>query len=281
MKIKLLIFFVLVCIAIGVVIIRILFVNSKAQFGNLKISSTPSSTVFIDNVAVGRTPFEERIKVGEYAVKLIPEGNATDSASWTGKVNIFRSSLTYVSRELGNSDVTSSGEVLTVQKMEKRPRKPQYGEVVVETDPQGAIVYLDTDEKGIAPLVLEDVLQGEHELSVLLPGFTKRFEKINVEPGYRVSAQFKLSLDSSQARPTAIPEPSISSASASQKITILDTSTGWLRVRSEPNLSASESGKVIPGETFSLIEETVGWYKIKNASIEGWVSSQFSEKKSN
>lgn len=69
-----------------------------------------------------------------------------------------------------------------------------------------------------------------------------------------------------------------------KKIVILikETPTGWLRVRSEPSIDASESAKVNPGESYELVEEKPNWYKILfNDEQEGWVAAQYSEKVTN
>jgi len=60
--------------------------------------------------------------------------------------------------------------------MEKSPRD-DVGEIYIETEPTGALVYLDNEEKGVAPLILADVPSGIHELSVFLPGFLRRTQK--------------------------------------------------------------------------------------------------------
>ena len=165
--------------------------------------------------------------------------------------------------------------------MEKPGKNSQYGEIYVETEPAGAIVYLNNEEKGIAPLVLADVIKGEHEISVFMPGFFRRTQKINVEGGYRINAVFKLAIDQSQEqviKSTGEKEATAGATITKSNILIKDTPTGWLRVREEPTLNASESGKVNPGEKFPLLEEQEGWYKIKMATMEGWISSVYSEK---
>ncbi len=170
---------------------------------------------------MGRTPFESKYKVGEYILKLIPEGTATEAVSWTGKIRVNKNALTYVNRELGSSDITSSGEIFTTSKMEKSPKNSGYGEIYVETEPEGAIVTLDNDEKGVAPLLMENVLRGDHELAVFMPGFFRRTQKINVDPGYRVNAYFKLAIDESQriATPTpAVGKEASPSAQVGKKI---------------------------------------------------------------
>ena len=62
----------------------------------------------------------------------------------------------------------------------------------------------------------------------------------------------------------------------SKSVVISATPTGWLRVRSEPNLNATEIAKVNTGESFTFLEEKDGWYKIAlKDGKDGWVSSQY------
>ena len=270
--------------------------NSEDVYGRMKIVSSPSAGVFIDNTPVGRTPFENKYKVGEYNVKLIPEGNSKEIATWQGKVTVNKNSLTYVNRELGSSENTSAGEVLTIKKMTKRPENPNFGEIYVETNPAGAIINLDNDEKGIAPFTMERVLKGDHEISAYLPGFLNRTQKVKITGGYRVSIEFKLALDPNQekkiilpsitpiasgsATPSVSPSPSLKVSKTPSKtvVEIQDTPTGFLRVRSEPS-TGEEIAQVKPGETYEYLDERSGWYQIKLPDVEGWVSSEYAIKR--
>ena len=64
-----------------------------------------------------------------------------------------------------------------------------------------------------------------------------------------------------------------------KKVTILDTPTGWLRVRSEPSTAGTEVAKVDPGKEFPFLEEDGEWYKIEYASGQiGWISSEYASK---
>ncbi len=300
MKKKLFLLGFLAIIFSGIVAFRYFLWDTQNTFGRLKIVSSPSAGIFVDNTAIGKSPFDDKFKVGEYLVKLIPEGDATTTASWQGKVQIYKNAMTYVNRELGATDVSSSGEVFTVIPMDTKPRDKNYGEIYVETDPSGAIVYLDNDEKGVAPLVLQEVLKGDHELSVSMPGFFRRTQKINVDGGYRVQTLFKLAIDPGSQRPTPRPAsesaalkdsendatPSAGTGTPSPKkttgkttITIDETPVGFLRVREEPTVNASESARVKPGETYDVLEEKDGWFKINfEPQKEGWVSGQYATK---
>lgn len=63
------------------------------------------------------------------------------------------------------------------------------------------------------------------------------------------------------------------------QIQILDTPTGFLRVRSSPSTASSEITQVKPGEKYSLLEEKSGWFKIRvKEGQEGWVSGQYAKK---
>lgn len=280
-------FLFLILLFSGFVGVRFFLMSSQDKFGKVRVVASPSATVFVDNVAVGKTPYEEKIKIGEYLVKLIPEATASQTASWQGKVKIYKNSLSYVYRELGDSDISSSGEVLTVTKMEKSTNS-SYGEFYIETEPNGAIVYLDNDEKGVSPLILADVVRGDHELSVFMPGFLRRTEKVKVEGGYRVNANFKLAIDPSQK--LNIEEEAVedkeSTGSAKPKKTMVvvkdsvkETSLGALRVREEPAISASEAAQVQAGDKFELLGEEEGWFKIEyKKNSQGWVYSQYADK---
>lgn len=289
MKSKLVLLLVLILLFAGFVIVRFFVLDKQNAYGKLKIISSPTASVFINNMIIGKTPYEDKYKVGEYLLKLIPEGAATETASWNGKINVYKNSLTYVNRELGSSDIFSAGEIFTTQKMTEPSKNGSYGEIYIETEPQGAIVTLDNDEKGVAPLVLQDVLRGDHELSVFMPGFFRRTQKINVDSGYRVNASFKLALDQSQKQLTDIEKQASPSAKSSKTyVTINNNPQGWLRVREEGSINATESAKIKTGEKFEFLEELPGWFKIKYNDnedslvegnfTEGWISSEYATK---
>lgn len=284
MKAKLTLLLIFIILFAGFVTIKFFILDKQSAYGQLRILSSPTTSVFINNISIGKTPFYDKYKVGEYILKLIPEGTATETASWQGKINVYKNSLTYVNRELGSSDIASAGEVLTVTKMTSPAKTSNMGEINVETEPQGAIINLDNDEKGVAPLMLQDVPRGEHELSVFMPGFFRRTQKINIEPGFRVNASFKLAIDQTQPKPspakTSEGKESTTSAQIKEgtSVTVKETPTGWLRVRGEPSIDASESAKVKSGETYNLVDEKDNWYKIKyNGNADGLVEGEFTE----
>ncbi len=283
MKAKLILLSLLITGFVVFVIGRYFLFSSTNDYGQLRVLSSPTASIFLNNLAIGKTPFTDKVRVGEYILKLIPEGTATDTASWQGKIEIFRNASTYVNQELGSSDINSAGEVLMIKKMDKPPDNNKTGEVLIETDPAGALIFLDNDEKGVAPAVIESVLGGDHELQVFLPGFIRRTVKINVDPGYRIIAKFKLAIDQLQQQNKLTDEEKQATDAAKLAVKgsvaiIKETPTGWLRVRTAHSIDASESEKIKPGQRYEIVEEQENWYKIKyNNKPEGLVEGEFEE----
>lgn len=289
MRNKLLILFILIILFLAFIVIRFFIFDKQNNYGRLKVLTSPTMSVFINNLIVGKTPYEDKLKVGEHILKLIPEGIATDTASWNGKIKIFKNALTYVSFELGSSDILTSGVIFTTEKIQDSLKNNDYGEIYVETEPQGAIVMLDNDEKGIAPLILQDVSPGTYELAVFMPGFFKKTQKIKVDSKYRVNSFFKLALDPSQKKLEDIKKESTDSAKTDKTYILINNNPqGWLRVRTGPSIQATEEAKVKTGEKFEFLEEENGWYKIKfngnkdslieGEFDEGWVSKEYATK---
>ena len=269
------------------VLVRFFIFDSPSATGRIKILSSPTTGVFINDVGVGKTPYEDRLEPGEYTIRLIPEGEETESVAWEGKVSIHAHTLTYVSREMGTSAITSAGEILTVVKMDRKPNG-ETGEVELVTDPPGAIVFLNNEEKGVAPLILQDVPVGEHELAVYLPGFFRRTKKIKIDKkGFRVQVSVKMALDKThktleeelkKAAIEATKEAELTKKEEvnTETLTILDTPTGFLNVRAEPSVSGDKVAEVNPGEEYTYSEEDGGWYKILLGGEEnGWVHGDY------
>ena len=293
MKRKLIVLGILLLLFAVFVLVRFFVFDNPGKTGRLKVLSSPTAGIFIDNAAMGKTPFETRLKPGEYTIKLIPEGEDTQIVSWSGKISVIENALTYVSREMGTTELTSSGEVLMITKMKNSP-KGETGQVAIESDPTGAIVFLDNDEKGVTPLILDEAAPGDHELAVYLPGFFRQSQKINVEVGHIVNASFKLGLDKTHktledgleekkknaSTSAAVNDETATDTSRSGKETlkILDTPTGFLNVREDPSTSGKKITEVNPNEEYEYTDESGGWYLIKlKDGVEGWVFGEYVE----
>ncbi len=294
MKKKLLLLFIL---SVGFIVFTVssVIIFKKEHDPELKILSSPSAVVMIDGKSIGKTPIDGYVvTAGEHMVKV---------GSWQGKVSAYKNSRTYIDRELGSSDITSSGVVFSVRKSDKTFSKKGVGAIEIITDPIGTIIYLDNDEKGIAPLALEEVEVGEHEISAYSPGFIRRSQKVKVEEGFIVAGEIKLAIDPSyqkveehkEATDSATlsgtpsvtppgPTPTASKLAPTLKpgmksVKIKDTPTGFLRVRDSSSAAGAEVGRVNPGDTFIIVSEENGWIEIEYEKAKtGWISGQYAER---
>lgn len=269
--------------------VRFFLSQPRGASAGLKVTSTPTASIFLDGKNIGRTPYEDKLEPGEYTIKLIPEITSGQTVSWQGKIKLSPNLLTYVNRELGTTDLASGGEVLSLEKSSGNQT-----EIAIFSTPEGASIQLDGQEQGTAPLSLKNIKAGDHELIVSSAGFQDRPLKIRSTAGYKLIADIQLALAglaaSKDTDATTTPGPTGTAkkptgtqakptGSSGTTVKILDTPTGFLRVREEPSTSASESGRVEPGKTFPLLDEQSGWYKIEYESKkEGWISNKYAEK---
>ena len=302
MKRKILYLLILILLTgVGIAVKVFVFDANDNRVGHLQIHSSPDATVFIDSKAIGRTPFNQEMKPGSYTVKLIPiatnpEIGTTSGVTWQGKVTISPFQYTYVRRELRNTEVESTGEVLTIQKSSNLVEAGT-GEILVETEPDGAIVSYDGQDVGVSPYLVKNAPVGVHEISVYMPKFRRRTVQVRVvQGGYTTVAHFQLGLDVdydkkfafgqafeasrsgtlpevSKALPSPTPTPKV------EKVEINETPTGFLRVREDSNFNSKEISQVKPGEVYSYLEEKDGWIKIKlTDGQEGWVKGEYVKK---
>ncbi len=287
MRGKLIFLTILFLLFLGAVGVKFFILDASNTTGQIKINATPAAMVFIDDQDLGRTPFEQKLEAGEHMVKLIPLGASSASASFSHRIRIEKNTLSYMNVELGASDVATASDILGVSRMTSKASDRSTGEIMVETDPPGGIVSLDNEEKGTASLVLASVARGNHEVSVYLPTFFPRTQKVHVEPGYRVQVFFKLAIDKNQDEKRKQLQKKVQGEATKKEddkkiVVIGQTGTGWLRVREEGSLSGVEVGKVDSGREFEVQEEKSGWYKIEYEKGKmGWVSGEFATLKSN
>jgi len=239
----------------------------KTSFAGLRVETLPQSQIFLNEKNLGQTPFEgEKILPGEYLLRLLPEETASFSA-WERKIKLNPRLLTYVNYLFGATEKDSAGEILTLEKTGSGK-----GEIVVVSDPDGASVFIDGKEQGAAPKALSGFEKGEHQISISFPGYHARSFTVKTWTGHKLLVSVKLAAVVKEVPPKA-------SESAGLRVRILETPTGWLRVREEPVLSAAELGKVKPGEEYPLLEEGKDWFKIQHEEEkEGWISASYAEK---
>ena len=289
MKRKLLFLIILVILVVAVALLVKLLTNRGPKEGQLRVDSSPAAAIFLDNKNIGRSPYTDKVQAGNYNIKLVPDSATTQLVPWEGQIVVGQNLLTYVNADLAQSELSSAVDVLWLQKISSKN-----SELAVTTSPDGGTVMIDDVTKGVTPLTIADITPGDHNITVTSTGFLTRNLKIRMTAGYRLIVTMKLGLSAGGTPPSASPTATLSltptpktatSAGNSQSdpvkpfLTVKDTPTGFLRVRMEPAIGATEAARVNPGDKFHIEDSQNGWYEIKyDGTNTGWVSGQYVDK---
>lgn len=275
---KVVLFLAPLLIAIIIFFGILFFLDRKFGKGALQVTSIPQSKVYLDNKLLGTTPLcacelPQMLAVGDYTVKLIPlDGNFRP---FEEKIIINKSTLTVVDRTFADNG-ESDGNIISLFPLNNKKDI----EVLVISLPDKANVFLDSNPVGVTPLLLKQVSESDHDLRITHDGYKDKSIKIKTALGFKLSTLIFLGVHvdlstSPIASSQALPSPTATVS----KVLILNTPTGFLRVREESSVSSLEIARVLPGETYELIEEKEGWFKIKLTEEKtGWISSSYAVK---
>lgn len=278
---KLLLFIIPVVLAIAVFFIVVtIFAKDIFGKGALQVTSLPASNVFLDGKYLGKTPLckcdgQNMLAVGDYTIRLVPLDNSLSQQVFEQKITITKSVLTVVDRTFGLGPA-AQGSVISLLPGEK-------GKIGlhISSFPDSASVSLDSSVIGTTPLTQSGFTESDHDILVQKPGYKDKHIRIHTVAGFLLSVVAYLAIDpQSLATNSATLRPASSAASlAAAKVVILDTPTGFLRVRSDPSLGGTEIEQVKPTEIYPLVDEKDGWYEIKLTDGKiGWVNAQYATK---
>ncbi len=246
--------------------------------GALQVTSIPLSNVYLNGTLIGKTPLckcegKDMITAGEYTLKLVPiAGDNLDT--YEQKITITKSILTVVDRTFGVGAL-SSGFVVNLTPLSDKNAV----QLFVSSFPSDALLNVDKNDSGSTPVLLKNITESDHDLVLSKPGYKSKTVHIQTHAGYQLNAVVSLAIIPPDATSAAIFDNAALTPPQKQKVMILNTPTGFLRVRSEPSLAGSESAQVKPGEIYELTTEQDGWYQIKLASgALGWVNASYAKK---
>ncbi|MCL4418915.1 SH3 domain-containing protein [Patescibacteria group bacterium] len=275
---KILLYLIPFLIAIIAFSALVYLLNQKSGKGALQVTSTPQSKVYLDGKFIGTTSLckceaSNMLQVGDYTIQLIPvEG---DSSPFQEKITINKSTLTVVDKTFGAGG-TSQSSIISLSPLADKKRI----ELLVISFPEKANVFLDNNPVGITPLRLKDITESDHDLKLTKDGYIDKLVKIRTTQGFQLKSVVFLGVNPNVASASGQASATSSATPAVSEVIILDTPTGFLRVRESNSLGSSEIDKVNPGDTFDLVSEKEDWFeiKLKNGKT-GWVSTQYAKKK--
>lgn len=268
---KILFFVFLLLLAIGIFFTIVFFLGDKSGNGALQVTSTPSASVYLNGEKIGDTPIckcegEDLIKTGEYSIKLIPTKGSFKP--FEEKITINKSTLAVVDKEFSEGSQGESS-IISLSSLSNKTD----AELLVISLPSGASVFLNNNAVGSTPLALKDSTASDHNLIITKDGYKDKSIGIKTVQGYKLTALISLGIIPIESSPSAEPNTIV------EKVVILDTPTGFLRVREASTTASLEINKVSPGETYEMVNEGDGWFEIKlEDGTTGWISSQYAEK---
>lgn len=255
----------------------------RLQKGALQVTSTPESKVYLDNKYIGTTPLSktdpgDMIQAGTYTIRLVPID--TSLSEYQEKITISSGILTVVDRKF-RKGALSEGYVISLSPLSDKSK----AELEVVSFPTDAKITLDANEIGKTPFLYKKPTESDHLLKINKNDYKEKTVRIRTPKGYRLTVVAYLGVISGTEEiisPTvAAPSlsPTLSPIQSAANVLILDTPTGFLRVRANYDLNSAIITTVSPGSTFPLIGEQEGWLEIKLPDGRtGWVSSQYAKK---
>lgn len=262
--------FLIILALIAFFIWRFIINPSKAK---LVVETEPVSQVFVNGEQVGKTPFEGEFEEREIDLKLVPESFEQALMPYEAKVFLTSGVETIVRREFGAEEGMSQGEEISFE-------KEANGNVSLSivSVPEGTSLYVDQNYIDLTPVKYNDLDPGIHEVTLRAEGYKERSFSVQLIPGYGLTAYVEMAKIPQEVSETSGDVEDEISKNEEELVVILDTPTGFLRVREEASTSSLEITQVEPGEEYLLLNSQEDWYEIQiDEETSGWVSSQYAE----
>jgi hypothetical protein len=274
---KFLVLFLPLLIAVIIFIIVAILLNTNKNKGALQVTSTPNSKVYLNNKYIGNTPLckcelKQMFTPGDYVLKLVPESGNLDP--FEENITINPKVLTVLDREF---NTPSQGETSIISLSALQGSKESQLSAI--SIPDNAQIFLDSNLVGKSPLLLKNISASDHEIKIIKDGFKDKLLRVRAVLGYKLDILVYLGANPQIASSSAMIVATTSATLSISKVLILNTPTGFLRVRNEASLTGKEVAQVKPGKTYPLVQEQDSWLKIKvDDNIEGWISSDYAQK---
>ncbi len=240
----------------------------STDIAGIEINTQPSVKIKIDGKDAGMSPYKNRsIKAGIINVKVGQEG----IGFWNKELELKKNISTVVYWTFGKNEVYSGGYILSMEK-----NNDKGSGIIVSSSPSKATVLIGGENRGLTPLLISDLGEGDKEIKISMPGYNSLNLGVRPVVGHQIVLEAMMAKEEKIAVST--PTPISAPSEAENKIKILKTDTGWLRVRDTPSSAGIEIDKVNVGEIFDSVGTSGDWTHIIVSEKQGWVSSKFVEK---
>ncbi len=228
----------------------------------LQVTSVPGSSVFMDGKLLGKTPYySDQVTSGDHTIKL-----SASQSSYTTQIALRSGTLTVINRELADNFSAQSGENLWLE--------PGLSGTLLISRPQDTEITIDGKFYGTAPKLIKNLDDGDHQVQLTKAGYINRQFAIKTSSKYRLTADVTLASEIGRGQvQMAEPSPQVQV----QKVEILKTPQGFLRVRKDASLTSDEIGRVSTGDQLEVIQKTDDWVKVLFEGKQGWISKTYTK----
>ena len=138
------------------------------NFARLSLRAVSGAEIVVDEKVLGTTTWTGTLELGEYVVEVRQAG--------------YRSAYTTIV-----VSAAISGQTISL----KAPT-PIYGSLIISGSPSDAVVYVDGSNKGITPLIVNDLLIGKHTIRIEKEGYTKQEKTVTIAEGQEAVMEYML-----------------------------------------------------------------------------------------
>lgn len=222
--------------------------------GGIRIETIPKASVFINGSLVGETPYEGTYKAGKILLRLVPQVSEENLIPYETSINITSGAQTVVGRTFASIEDESSGYVISFEKL-----KTKGTAFAATSEPDNSQVLIDGVSRGFSPYIASTIAPAMHTIVVKSPGYLDFSITVKAVNGYKLLLYTKLGQGGN-------PEEALTESVQERRfVKILETPTGYLRVRTKPGEEGSEIAQVKTGEQYPYIDTDVetGWVEIQ------------------
>lgn len=228
----------------------------------VRFETSPESDVYVNGVAIGKTPTEYITDKSELNIKLSPLGT-TPHLPYETTLSLTPQTKVIVRRNFFEDIDKSTTQIISLVKY-----RGKGSPISIITNPGSARIYIDNKYAGSSPLRSDSYEVGIHEVRIEVEGYAETIYEIQTASGYEVVAY------------TELPRQMETELSLAKDATITtaNSSQGYVNVHRDASMLSPQVARVNVGREYLLLESKDDWVKISlNASESGWLLKRYTK----
>ena len=157
----------------------------EANFAQVTLTTHEGADIYLDGSRLGTTRWTGTLELGDHSVE------ARQASHHTAYTNV-------------RITAESAGQTITLN----HPL-PIYGSLIVDGSPADVTIYVDGKKVGTSPLLVSELLIGEHTVRLEKEGYAKQEKTVQIAEGQEHMMDYTLAKET----PKAAPQPAATSAS--------------------------------------------------------------------